>query len=313
MLNKHISSSFIGAFYVFLGAIMFAGKAVIVKYLYMHHEIDKVSMLTLRMVFSMPFYAAILLWNLKTNKKIVTLTTKDWLWMVAIGLLGYYLASYFDFWGLQYITAGIERLVLFVYPTLVVLIGAIFLKKKINNIQKIALVVTYLGLFVAFIPDIQIGLQKNMVFGSFLIFLSALTYALYLIGNGEMVKKIGSLLFTCYALLISTAMVIIHYYVSIGHGIFDFPKQIYVLSLIMAVFCTVIPSFLISDGIKRIGAGNTAIIGSVGPVATIFMASYFLDESFSGWQIVGTIFVLMGVLMISLKGNETKTIEKSSL
>lgn len=301
-MDKTINTKYlIGAILTLIGAVLFAGKAVIVKWLYIHHPIDTVSLLALRMLFSLPFYISILVYEKVKNPSDIRLNHKEWFWMLAIGLLGYYLASYFDFWGLQYITASLERLVLFIYPTMVVIISAIIFKKKILKIQYIALIITYLGIVLAFIPDFKIGLQNNILFGTFLIFLSALTYALYLIGNGEMVKKIGTTLFTCYAMIISTVMVLIHYYISVGSNLFGFEPIIYQQVLIMAIFCTVIPSFMVSEGIKHVGSGNAAIIGSMGPVATIFMATYFLDETFSGWQIIGTAFILVGVLMISLK------------
>lgn len=291
----------IGALFTLIGAVMFAGKAVIVKWLYIHHPMETVSLLALRMLFSLPFYIGILFWNKIKFPSEIRLTKKEWIWMLAIGLLGYYLASFFDFWGLQFISAGLERLVLFIYPTLVLVISAIFFKKKIERIQYIALIITYLGIVLAFVPEIKIGMQKNLLLGAFLIFLSALTYAMYLIGNGEMVKKIGSTLFTCYAMLISTAMVIIHYFLTSTTNLFHYEPIVYQQSMIMAIFCTVIPSFLVSEGIQRIGSGNVAIIGSFGPMATIFMASYFLNETFNGWQIAGTVFILVGVLMISVR------------
>ncbi len=291
----------IGAILTLVGAVLFAGKAVIVKWLYINHPIDTVSLLALRMLFSMPFYIFILVRNKIQKPTEIRLTTKEWAWMLAIGLVGYYLASFFDFWGLQYISASVERLVLFIYPTIVVILYAILFKKKIQKIQYIALIITYLGILLAFVPDLKIGLQKNLAFGAFLIFMSAFTYALYLIGNGEMVKKIGTTLFTCYAMLISTVMIMLHYWVVADHNIFNFESIVYYQCLIMAVFCTVIPSFLVSEGIKRVGSGNAAIIGSVGPMATIFMATYFLKESFNNWQIAGTICILVGVLMISIR------------
>jgi drug/metabolite transporter (DMT)-like permease len=297
------SSKFlIGAFLVFLGAIAFAGKAVLVRYNYIHYHVDTVSLLALRMLFSAPFYLVILYFQNRETAKVPHLSTKEWAWMLFIGLVGYYLAAFFDFWGLSFITASVERLILFIYPTIVVILSAIFLKKPIFKIQYIALIVTYLGVMVSFVPDLQMGLQKNLIIGSSLIFLSALTYSLYIIGSGEMIPKVGSLRFTCYAMLISTAMIIIHYFWAINGNLFVYESGVYWLSAVMAVFTTVIPSFMISEGIKRIGSGNSSIIGSIGPVATIIMANIFLDEKISSWQILGTFVVLAGVLMVSWKG-----------
>ncbi|MBB6001564.1 DMT family transporter [Arcicella rosea] len=302
---KEISKSkyFVGVILVLTGAVLFAGKAVLVKYNYIHYHVDTVSLLALRMLFSAPFYLIILFFQNKKEEQ-VKLTTRQWFWMFAIGLVGYYLASLFDFWGLNYITASVERLILFIYPTIVVVVSAIFLKKTIHKIQYVALVITYLGVALAFIPDLKLGLQKDLLIGCFLIFLSAFTYALFLVGSGEMIQKVGALRFTCYSMLISTGMVIIHYLFSVGKGLLSYEVGAYWLSLSMAVFSTVIPSFMISEGIRRIGSGNASIIGSIGPVATIIMANVFLGEQISAWQLVGTFVVLCGVLMISWKGKK---------
>jgi drug/metabolite transporter (DMT)-like permease len=299
--NKHF---FIGAALVVIGSVLFAGKAVLVRYNYIHFKVDTVPLLALRMLFSAPFYAVILYFQNKERTTVPKLTSKEWLWMMGISLVGYYLASFFDFWGLAYITASIERLVLFIYPTLVVVISAIFFKKPIYKIQYIALIITYLGVVVSFIPDIQMGMQKDLIIGVTLIFLSSLTYALYLIGSGEMIPKIGALRFTCYAMLISTMMIMVHYFITIRGGLFAYQSGVYWLSIVMAVFTTVIPSFMISEGIKRIGSGNASIIGSIGPIATIIMANIFLGEIITAWQIIGTFVVLGGVLMISWKGKK---------
>ena len=295
---------FIGVAAVVIGSVLFAGKAVLVRYNYIHFKVDTVPLLALRMLFSAPFYAVILYFQNRKQSEVPKLTGKEWLWMLAIGLVGYYLASFFDFWGLKFITASVERLILFIYPTLVVIISAIFLKKPIYKIQYIALIITYLGVVISFIPDLQMGMQKDLIIGSILIFLSSLTYALYLIGSGEMIPKVGALRFTCYAMLISTVMVTLHYSVTIGGGLFAYQSGVYWLSITMAVFTTVIPSFLISEGIRRIGSGNASIIGSIGPIATIIMANIFLDEIINSWQIIGTFVVLGGVLMISWKGKK---------
>jgi len=293
---------FAGVILVFVGAVAFAGKAVLVRYNYLHYHVDTISLLALRMLFSAPFYLGILVFkNIKETTR-PSLSNKEWITMVLIGIVGYYLAALFDFWGLNYVTASVERLILFLYPTIVVIVSAIFLKRKITKIQYLALIVTYLGVFFSFIPDLKIGMQKDLLLGSFLVFLSAFTYALYLIGSGEMIPRIGSLRFTCYAMLISTAIVMGHFFLTKHPSLFSYPKEAYLLSFVMALFTTVIPSFMISDGIKKIGSGNASIIGSIGPVATIIMANVFLDEPISIWQIGGTIIVLIGVLMISVKG-----------
>jgi drug/metabolite transporter (DMT)-like permease len=256
------------------------------------------------MLFSAPFYLIILFIQNRKQSEVPKLTGKEWIWMLFIGLVGYYLAAFFDFWGLNFITASVERLILFIYPTIVVILSAIFLKTTIHKIQYLALVITYMGVAFAFIPDLRMGMQKDLIIGSGLIFLSSLTYAIYLIGSGEMIPKVGALRFTCYAMLISTAMIIVHYSISIGGNLFAYQSNVYWLSITMAVFTTVIPSFMISEGIKRIGSGNASIISSIGPIATIIMANIFLNEIISSWQTIGTFIVLGGVLMISWKGKK---------
>jgi drug/metabolite transporter (DMT)-like permease len=304
-MKKSYSINYLkGAALVFIGAVLFAGKAVLVKYNYIHYHVDTVPLLALRMIFALPFYLIILFIQNRNTPTEIPISNKQWLWILILGILGYYLASLFDFWGLNYVTAGIERLILFLYPSIVLIISAVFLKKKIQNIQYIALFITYLGVVCTFIPDLKMGLQHNLIVGCALIFLSAFTYALYLIGSGELIPKIGTIRFTSYAMIISTCAVILHHLLTAKGSLLGYQKEVYYLSFAMAIFSTVIPSFLISAGIKLIGSSNASIIGSVGPVATIIMASIFLGEKFTVWQLTGTIIVLAGVLMISWKGNK---------
>jgi drug/metabolite transporter (DMT)-like permease len=302
-LKKELKSRLFGSLLVLLGAMLFACKAVIVKWLYLHHPtIESVSMLAIRMLFSVPFYVIILAFNAqKVSKIIPQISLKDWGILWAIGILGYYLASFFDFLGLELISASIERLVLFIYPTLVVLLSYFFLKKPISSSQKIALAITYFGVLVAFANDLRLGMSSNLLLGIFYIFMSALTYAMYLIGNGQLVHKMGVLVLTCFCMLVSSLMTTLH---QVGLGtvsIFSFTPQVYYWMAVMAVFCTVIPSFLVGWGIKLVGSSNASIIGSIGPVTTIVLAHIFLNESFSSWQLIGTLLVVVGVLRISIK------------
>jgi drug/metabolite transporter (DMT)-like permease len=297
----------IGGSLAFLGAVLFAGKAIIIKWIYLHHSITTLPLLALRMIFSLPFYILILI--RVTNQQPIKLQKNEIWSVIGIGILGYYLASYLDFKGLEYITATLERLILFVYPTLVLVISAIFLKKKISKIQVIALITTYIGVGLAFVPDLQFGPQKNLWLGSFLILMSALTYALYLIGSGQLVNKLGTQRMTSYAMIVSCLAVFLHYAIADGNSLLNLDQEIYLLCFTMAIFCTVIPSFLVAEGIKKIGSSNVAIISTVGPLATIILATQFLEEEFNGWHLVGTVFILSGVLIISMKKKEPKTFE----
>ena len=303
-------TTFLGAALVFSGAVLFSAKAIFVKLAY-QYNIDPVSLLTLRMVLSLPFFLAM---GFFSGRKQKTESVKkiEWLQILFLGMVGYYLASLFDFQGLQYISAGLERLILFIYPTLVVLISAVLYKKPIQKFQYLALGMTYIGIFVAFAYDVNVTSQTNVGLGAALVFLSAFTYAVYLIGSGKMIPKVGTIRFTAYAMTFSALAVILHSYFFNGLEIWNFQKEVYIISMLMAIFSTVIPSFLISGGIKMIGSDNASIIGSVGPVSTIILAYIFLGEAITISQITGTLFVLAGVLIISLKKEPRLKIKEST-
>lgn len=288
---------------VFTGAVMFSAKAVLIKLAY-RHPVDAISLLTLRMLMALPFYIAVTLF-LSARKKQSRLDRKDYLSVVILGVLGYYLASFFDFYGLKFVTASLERLILFVYPTFVLLILAMVFRNKISGLQILAILMTYAGIIVIVANDLNMDDQKDVWLGGGLILLSALTFAIYLVGSGEIIPRIGSIRFTAMAMSVSAVCVIIHYL--IGHsaaGIFVFNREVYLLALTIALLSTVLPSFLLSEGILRIGSSNASIIGGIGPVSTIVLAYFFLDERITWLQIIGTLFVISGVLLISLKNKK---------
>ncbi|HWZ21829.1 MAG TPA: DMT family transporter, partial [Cytophagaceae bacterium] len=263
----------IGAILIIIGAVCFSAKAVMVKLSYLH-EVDPITVLALRMLFSIPFYVVILFLNRKKlEESKASLTRRDWINIVLMGVVGYYLASIFDFIGLSYVTAGLERLILFIYPTLVVIISAVFLKKKIGKTEYIALLLTYLGVLIVFFDDAVVS-QKNVWLGTAFIFASALTYAIYLIGTGQLTPKLGSVNYTALSMIVSSVAVFIHYLI-VGkiENLFA-NKDVVWLTLNMAVFSTVIPS--LAEGIRLMGSGRASIVASIGPVSTIVLAYYFL-------------------------------------
>ena len=288
-----------GALLVVVGAIAFSGKGVIVKLAY-RHGVDAVTLLALRMVLSAPFFA-ILGWWAARGKDIKALSTADRGSMLVLGLIGYYLASYFDFLGLQYVSVALERLLLFVHPTFVVLLSAALFGRRITRRDVFAIVLSYLGIFVVFGHDLATQ-PGNVALGSFWVLLSALFYAAYLIGSGRLVGRVGSMRFACYAGLVSCVAVVTHFLVTREAAlIVSQPAPVYWLSLVMAVFSTVLPIILTSEGIRRIGASHASIIASVGPIATILLGAIFLDEAITAIQLLGAAFVLAGVLAISLQ------------
>lgn len=290
----------IAASLVLLGAIGFSAKAILVKLAY-RHGVDSVSLLALRMTFALPFFLVIAWWSNRRMTQTYQITSKDRVYIVILGLLGYYLASLFDFIGLQYITASLERLVLFVYPTIVVVLSAIFMKKKITARQYGALALTYFGIAIAFFDKGNFNEENQIALGAFWIFLAALCFALHLIGSGYLLPKIGTLRYTSLVMTVACIAVLLHNAVVNQLQLFDFEPQVYFLAMMMSVFSTVLPSFLFMQGIKVIGSSNASIIGSIGPISTVVLAYIFLGERLGWLQWGGTFLVIAGVLMISLQ------------
>ena len=280
-----------------LGVMMFSAKAVMVKKAYAF-EIDSVSLLLLRMLFALPIY--LVLATIQFAKQVPKVNSLDYVWLFFFGFIGYYLASYFDFQGLVYIKAGLERIILFVYPTLVIVFSAVIFRTKITKVQLMAIVVTYLGIMIAYAGELDFS-GENGLKGAGLIFMSAICYAGYLVGSGWLIPKFGASIFTSLAMIVSCLCVTVHYFLNSSESLWCYPMEVYILGIFMAIVSTVIPSYLISAAIKVIGAPSFSIIGSVGPVSTIILAYFIIGESFSVWQGVGTALVIIGVWLVSKK------------
>jgi drug/metabolite transporter (DMT)-like permease len=296
------SSYFItGVILSVLGAICFSTKAIFVKLAYRETAVDAVTLLALRMIFSLPFFAVSAWWvTLKSSN--VKFTAKQWIAVGLIGCLGYYISSLLDFIGLQYVTAGIERLILFAYPTMVLLMSALIFKVNINRAQWIALVITYVGLLIAFWGEVSfVGKSTQFYLGAGSIFICAITYAMYIVGSGRIIPAVGATKFNSYAMSFAALAVIIHFIIVNDHSLLFLDFEIYAYSFLMAIIGTVIPSYLVTQGINRVGSDNTAIIGSVGPVSTIVQAYFFLNEPIHLMQLSGTALILTGILIISRK------------
>jgi drug/metabolite transporter (DMT)-like permease len=288
-----------GILLALLGAVCFSTKAIFVKLAYRDTNIDALTLLAWRMIFSVPFFVgAAFVSSSKTDN--VKFTTKQWLYIALIGCLGYYISSLLDFLGLQYVSAGIERLILFIYPTLVLLMSSFIFKQKIKPLQWLALIITYFGLAIAFFGEVDFGSpqKQNFFLGSVLIFICAFTYAAYIVGSGRLIPKVGASKFNSYAMSFASVGVLLHFAVLGNVSLLHLPTPVYVYSFLMAIFSTVIPSYLVTASINRIGSGNAAIVGSIGPVSTILLAYFFLSEEITVWQVAGTILILAGVLII---------------
>jgi drug/metabolite transporter (DMT)-like permease len=291
---------------VLTGSICFSSKAIFVKLAY-NYTISPSALLCLRMLFSFPFFlvAAIYTSSKKTNIK---MTAIQWFQLAFLGFAGYYLASLLDFEGLKYVTASIERLILFVYPTLVVLFSSLLHKTRIKKIHWVALLLTYIGILLAVGEGFNNLKSSNYILGAVLVFGCAVTYAMYIVGSGSLIPKLGSVKFTSYAMSFSCIAVIAHYLIFDGNSLLKFPAKVYEYSVWMALVATVLPTFIVSKGIGMIGSGTAAIVASIGPVSTIILANIFLGEKFTLIQMAGTMFVLSGVLLVSLRKNKEEKI-----
>lgn len=290
-----------GFMLTFCGAILFSTKAIIVKLAFRHTAMDGLTLLAMRMLFSLPFYiVAAWIAAHQNNKK--SLTGRQWTYIILLGLFGYYLSSLFDFVGLQYISAGLERLILFLYPSFVILINAIIFKQVVSRLQKKALLLTYAGIALAYWGELHIDLgNTNFVWGSVLIFLCSITFAMYIVGSGRLIPQTGATRFTAYAMLAATAGIFTHFGIG-GHAeAIEFSGTHWGYGITLAIFATVLPTFMMSNGMKRIGANNVAIISAIGPVSTIIQAHFILDEPIFAMQITGTLLVIAGVLLTGWK------------
>lgn len=299
-MTKQPQSVFVsGILLALLGAVCFSTKAVFVKLAYRDTEVDAISLLALRMIFSLPFFVISAAVS-SSKQDNVRFTTRQWIQVALVGCLGYYISSLLDFLGLQYVSAGIERLILFIYPTLVLLMSGVIFKVRIKPIQWLALGITYIGLFAAFISevDVQSAQNKNFLLGSLFIFICAFTYAAYIVGSGRLIPIVGAAKFNSYAMSFASIGVLLHFFITSEVSLWSFSLPVYVYGFLMAVLSTVIPSYLVVEGIKRIGSDNAAIVGSIGPVSTIVIAYFFLRETVSGLQLLGTVLILIGVLLV---------------
>jgi drug/metabolite transporter (DMT)-like permease len=302
--NKNIS--LIGFIVTLAGAIFFSTKAIFVKLAFNATKVDAVTLLMLRMLFSLPFYIIIGFISFR-KEGIKHITSKQWLIVFLMGILGYYLSSLFDFIGLQYVSAGLERLILFLYPTFAVLINTYFFKTKLHSKQIIALVLTYIGIGIAYFGELKLDTSNpNFFYGTFMIFLCAVTYSFYLVGTGKMVAQVGTTHYTVYAMLFATLGIFVHFIATKNISSVSFTPTIIYYSSALAIVATVLPSFMMSYGMKKLGSNNVAIITSIGPVSTILQAHFILGEKIIGLQLFGTLLVVTGVVLIGWKAKSSK-------
>ncbi|MGB0211053.1 DMT family transporter [Algiphilus sp.] len=280
-----------------VGAVFFSAKAILAKLLY-REGIDAVTLVALRMLLSVPFFALVAAWTWMPRPRP---SAADAGRIALLGLLGYYASSMLDFWGLQYITAGLERLILFLTPTFVLLLGMLFLGRRVTGLQWLSMGFAYAGIVLVFQHDLALG-GDDVALGAGLVFAAACTYAVYLLLSGEIVARVGTLRLVSLAMIACCVASVVQYAVLRPlPGLFEQTAAVWGLSLLNATLCTVLPVFLIMFAIARIGAGVAAQAGMVGPVSTLFLAWWVLEEPFSAVQIGGTALVLVGILLLSVR------------
>jgi drug/metabolite transporter (DMT)-like permease len=302
MTSTNHSKHFLAGFLLSLaGALLFSTKAILVKLAFKETGVDAVTLLSLRMLFALPFYL-FAAWIVLRREHSKNLNKSDLLWIITMGICGYYLSSLFDFIGLQYVSAGLERLILFLYPTFAVLINTYIFKAALSKRQIIALFLTYFGIGIAYFAELKTDSDNpQFIFGAFMIFLCAITYSFYLVGTGKLVHKAGATRYTAYAMISATIGIFVHFLLTKKVADIQFTTTLTWYSIALAIIATVIPSFLMSNGMKKIGSNNVSIITGIGPVSTIIQAHFLLGEQILLLQILGTVFVVIGVVLIGWK------------
>jgi drug/metabolite transporter (DMT)-like permease len=299
------SYRFWGIAFALAGTIAFAFRPVLIKLAYgitaADHPVSATTLLFLRMTLSLPFFLA-MAWWINRDQGAVPVAARDWLGIVGLGLLGYYLASLLDFLGLQYVSAGIGRLIMFLYPTLVIVLSAIFLRKNPSRKELAALAITYAG--IALVLSGRLGIapeHRAFLFGALLIFSSAMCYAVYLVTGSQLVKRVGSGRFTAYTMIVSTVPAVIQFALLESPAALQLPAQIWWIALLLATACTALPVLLVAEALKRIGANHFALIGALGPVTTVLADFFLLDGALGAAQVLGGALVIAGVLLVSIK------------
>jgi drug/metabolite transporter (DMT)-like permease len=277
------------------GAIAFSGKAIIVKLAY-RHGVDAVTLIMLRMLFALPLFVLLAWW---AGRGKPALTTRDWRVITLLGFSGYYLASFLDFWGLQYVSASLERLILYLGPTLVLLLGRVLFGRRVAPRQLLALAISYAGVGLVFGQELRLE-GGHIAFGAALVFASTLSYALYLVYSGEEVKRLGALRLTGLATSVACVLCIAQFaLLRPWHSALQVAPPVLWLSLLNALLCTFAPVLMVMMAIERIGAAMASMAGMIGPLSTIAMSVWILGEAFTAWIAAGTLLVLAGIWLLA--------------
>jgi drug/metabolite transporter (DMT)-like permease len=281
------------------GSIAFSGKAIIVKLAY-RHGVDAVTLIMYRMLFALPLFLVLAWWATYRQQggAPAPLTRRDWLVILGLGFTGFYLASFLDFWGLLYISASLERLILYLNPTIVLVLGWVWYQRRITARQALAMAVSYAGVLLVFGHEADLS-GPNAIWGAALVFGSAISYAIYLVTSGEMVKRLGALRLVGLATSVACVLCILQFVVLRPLSAAIVAPEVIWLSVLNATLCTFAPVVMVMMAIERIGAGLASQTGMIGPMSTIAMGVWLLDEPFNGWIMAGTALVVTGVFMVT--------------
>lgn len=276
------------------GSIAFSGKAIIVKLAY-RHGVDAVTLVMWRMLLALPLFVLMAWW---AGRGKAALSRRDWLGVVGLGFCGYYLSSFLDFWGLEFISASLERLILYLNPTLVLVLGWLLFKKSIAHRQGVAMAISYSGVLLVFGHEVSLA-GPHAAWGALLVFLSAVTYAVYLTYSGQLVQRLGSLRLAGLATSAACGFCLLQFALLRPLSSAWVPEPVLWLSLLNATACTVLPVLLVMMAIERIGPALTSQTGMIGPMSTLLMGVWILGEPFNAWIIAGTLLVLSGVFWVT--------------
>ena len=284
----------VGVVLAVLGAVGFSAKAVVVKLAY-RHGVDPTTVVAYRMVFALPCFLVLAWWS---SRGASPLRRADWLAILALGFFGGYLTSVLDFAGLQYVSAGLERLIVYLTPTLVLLFEVAFFGKRFRWTQVLAMMVSYGGLLLVLAPEAKF-VGKDVVLGAGLVFGSAVTYAIYLTYSGRVVARVGATRLASLATSVACVLCIVHFLILRPASALAVAPEVLVLSLINGTLCTFLPVVMVMIAIARIGATSAAQCGMVGPLSTISLGAVFLGEAMTPSLIAGTVLVLAGISLLA--------------
>ncbi len=305
MFKLHESHVLIGFFYAFLGTLLFSFKSIFIKLAYAQ-GLNTDSVLMLRMALSLPIYLGIMVILVKTKEIPKQAIKNNALMIVFLGFIGYFLASWLDLKGLELISASLERLTLFTYPIFVAILGALFFATPLNKKIVISLVLTYLGLWVVFSQELEVSGDDTLL-GMMFVVMSALSFSFYVLFGKKVINCLGSLWFTTVAMSVSSIFVLVFYYLTFDFSSLSVTNEAWFWVFMLAVFSTVIPSFMISEAIAKIGPAQTGVVGTVGPLFTIMLAVIILNEAFSRYHALGLVLVMTGVIILTIKKQSGST------